>query len=125
MSSTVTYRGPLFTSVARREFDSYCRDARQNIAETGVSMIRQRLNQVLKHQTGHYVSSVRVERKDDRHEITDGGIVYGPWLEGVSERNRSTRFKGYRTFRETTQLIQMRAPEIAQRVLVRHIGRIG
>lgn len=33
--------------------------------------------------------------------IFDSNVAYGPWLEGVSSRNDSTRFKGYGIFRKT------------------------
>lgn len=41
-------------------------------------------------------------------------VVYGPWLEGVSERNRTTRFKGYASFRRATQATAAVVPQIAQ-----------
>lgn len=53
------------------------------------------------------------------------GITWGPWLEGTSERNRSTRFKGYHLFRKTRQQLQQMAPDIGQAELDKLMSRIG
>lgn len=42
-------------------------------------------------------------------------VLYGPWLEGTSERNRSTRFPGYHLFRLTRQRMQDKAADVAER----------
>ena len=44
--------------------------------------------------------------------VHDSGIVYGPWLEGVSSRNLTTKFKGYHTFRKVAQQIERKAPQL-------------
>jgi hypothetical protein len=49
--------------------------------------------------------------------VQDGGVIYGPWLEGVGSRNRTTRFKGYFTFRRTTAQLNVRATPIAEELL--------
>ena len=62
-----------------------------------------------RHSIGTYrnnVGKTRTMISDYKAMITDGGEVYGPWLEGTSSRNQSTRFKGYGTFRKTAQYIQ-------------------
>lgn len=53
------------------------------------------------------------------------GVTWGPWLEGTSSRNESTRFKGYHLFRKTRQELQKRAPEIGQRELDKVMPRLG
>jgi hypothetical protein len=57
--------------------------------------------------------------------INDGGIVYGPWLEGASKRNSSTRFKGYHQFRRTRTRLRKLYGEVAQQKLTEFIGRMG
>ena len=56
--------------------------------------------------TGHYRRNVSGRVSNLRGVITDGKVIYGPWLEGVSSRNQSTRFKGYSSFRKTAQYLQ-------------------
>lgn len=67
--------------------------------------------------TGHYRWSIngRVEGLNGR--IDDGGVIYGPWLEGVGSRNATTRFKGYSSFRLTAQMLQKQAPEVLRKNL--------
>ena len=76
--------------------------------------------------TGHYKRSVHGELRDSYHGdikshggIDDTGVVYGPWLEGVSSRNARSRFKGYRMFRNAYQRLE----RIKDAVVRKHIGR--
>ena len=39
----------------------------------------------------------------------ESNSIYGPWLEGESARNATTRFKGYQSFRKTGQWLQKQA----------------
>jgi hypothetical protein len=61
----------------------------------------------------------------DLSTISDHGVIYGPWLEGTSSRNQSTRFKGYQTFRRTWQALGRRVRPIATPILARFIGRMN
>ena len=49
--------------------------------------------------------------------ITDGNVIYGPWLEGISSRNQSTRFKGYASFRKTSQWLNKQIPKEADKFM--------
>lgn len=64
--------------------------------------------------TGNWANHVRVNAvAGGLAQVTDSGIVYGPWLEGVGSRNYPvTRFKGYHTFRKVTQEIERKAPQM-------------
>ena len=54
--------------------------------------------------TGFYRNLIFGVLQDSRHGlIHDSNVIYGPWLEGTSSRNQTTRFKGYSMFRRTTQ----------------------
>lgn len=55
----------------------------------------------------------------------DKGVVWAPWLEGVSKRNESTRFKGYRLFRKTAAWLRDQAKKVGEEELAKLIGRIG
>ncbi len=124
-SATLTTRGRLFTHGA---FSSV-RNAEESVVasatEEGAERVRRRLRVVLKNPTGYYESNV-VPRQDGRHgAVTDSGIVYGPWLEGVSPRNAATRFKGYYTFRRIQQELEPDVPRIVNKdvqQLVRELG---
>lgn len=72
-------------------------------------------------QTGNYSRSINGRMVASLHGVvSDSNAVYGPWLEGVSSRNQTTRFKGYAIFRKTAQKIG----KIAGDVLGKHIGKL-
>jgi hypothetical protein len=120
----VTATGPVFDGRAAAAVDDFLTDAEDTLADAGVNRIRQRLGTVLRNPTGYYASRIVTERAGEDRAVTDSRVVYGPWLEGTSSRNQATRFKGYRTFRLTTQQLQAEAHDIAQRVLPRYLERM-
>jgi hypothetical protein len=65
--------------------------------------------------TGYYRSQVTHGRVSaNRADVHDGDMIYGPWLEGVGSRNRTTRFKGYFFWRRAGQMLDARAKAIAE-----------
>src|SRR5688572_30770062 len=61
----------------------------------------------------------------DLYRVHDRDIVYGPWLEGTSERNRTTRFRGYAAFRKGMQRVNARLDALTSYALRRCIERLG
>lgn len=120
-----TVRGPLFNGRAAVAVRAFCSAAEEDIAEEGLRLVRSELSDVLQHPTGRYQSRLHVEQRSGDSIVTDGGVVYGPWLEGTGSRNRTTRFKGYMTFRRMRQRLQGRAAPIAERTLPRFLRRMG
>jgi hypothetical protein len=118
-------RGPIFDGRMRRAASDYADAAEYAIAQRGEQMIHQRLRAVLRHPTGYYESRIQVGRgASGRYVISDGGVIYGPWLEGTGSRNSPvTRFPGYATFRRTKALLDRQAPGIAQQLLHRYASR--
>ena len=127
LSATVTVRGPLFSKGG-----APVRRASERAVKDLVEMGDQRLNQVLRRRpggvflsvaeaqkgkasTGHYRRNIQSRLRGLIGVITDGGVIYGPWLEGVSSKNRTTRFKGYGSFRKTTTWLQRQARGVLQR----------
>ncbi len=53
------------------------------------------------------------------------GKVWWPWLEGDSQRNRRSTFKGYHVFRLTRLRLRRYVTPIAQERLARFIGEMG
>lgn len=116
------YKGPFWDGRTERLVSAFIEDAEKTIGDEALAEVHEGLKQNLKHPTGHYQSRIRVDMRAGDPVIHDGGIVYGPWLEGVGSRNRTTRFKGYFTFKRAKEIMKVRAPEIARRVLKRYIG---
>lgn len=122
LSFETTYTGPLFDGSLQAGIDSAVIEMTEEVAQHGVNLVRQRLHSVLQHPTGRYESSIQTERRMDTNLITDGGMVYGPWLEGVGSRNSTSRFKGYATFRQIGPEVERLSQQIAEATLEQHLG---
>lgn len=125
MSVNVETSGPIFNGQAQAALQEFLVDVRQTIGQEGVNMVGQALQGVLKHPTGHYQSQIQTTNRGDTNVVDDNGVIYGPWLEGVGSRNKTTRFKGYATFRKTTGKLDRKATQIANDVLQKYIGRMS
>lgn len=113
-------RGPMFSGKTAVAMHTYADQVGYKVATYAEDMVQERLRQVLQHPTGYYQSRISVDRAGTGYRVSDGGVVYGPWLEGTSSRNQSTRFKGYSTFRRTKALVDRKAPQIAAELLTRY-----
>jgi hypothetical protein len=111
MDVEVNAAGPIFTGTASAMITRWTRAEGEELARWADAEVHRVLGQVLQHPTGYYESQVRVNRiTPDRFAISDGGVVYGPWLEGVGSRNFPvTSFKGYSTFRRVKQRVEAKA----------------
>lgn len=96
-------------------------DAEEDMAQVGLNAIRARLGMVLRNPSGYYESRVTTDVTTDGLVISDGGVVYGPWLEGSSSRNSRSRFKGYWTFRTVTQDIGQKLTDTAESSIVKKL----
>lgn len=110
-----THKGAIFSAAeTKAEAARMVIAINDALAQEGVNRVRARLNVVLKNPTGFYESNIQVERREIYRGVTDNGVIYGGWLEGVSSRNRTTRFKGYRTFRIVKQDLDRDSEVLAQ-----------
>lgn len=122
----ITMRGPLFDGRAAREFAAFADAAREEIAEFAEEHVLSLMGQDFREPTGYYESNIMTERASaDVSRVHDSGVVYGPWLEGVGTRNRARPgFPGYWHWRRTKDLLALRAPVMAQRLLERYLMRV-
>lgn len=114
---TVEARGPVFDRRADRACAAYARAAEDHVGRAGKNRVVGRLVQVIRQPTPYYWTQVVTDRQAGDVVVHDGGMVYGPWLEGTGSRNRTTRFKGYRTFRTIAQRLRQDAAKLAVEVL--------
>jgi len=103
LEADVDIRGALLNDRDGPIMRAFYRDAKQLLGDAGVQRVRERVGARAKHPTGSFAGAVRVQDfKQGRTIMADyPQVLYGPWLEGTSERNTSTRFRGYRIFRLT------------------------
>lgn len=124
MGVEVKMTGPMFDGTATKVVGEFLADATQTVGDYTVNKIQDRLSHVLRHPTGYYRSRIQTDRSSSGVNVTDGNVVYGPWLEGVGSRNKRSRFKGYHTFRMVAQGIEAKAAEVAEKELPKYLGRM-
>jgi hypothetical protein len=119
-------RGPIFdVAASKRAAKRMIVDVNDAIAVHGVKLVRAHLKRVLQNPTGYYESRIAVERREIHRGVWDQRVAYGGWLEGVDSRNRTTRFKGYRTFRIVKQQLDNESRRIAQPIVDRFVTQMN
>jgi hypothetical protein len=122
----VTKSGPLFDGRADLVVQVATEDIANEVSIEGMGLIRSDLWRVIRtHPTGQYIRHVQTIKVGSGRDINLGGLIYGPWIEGTSSRNATTRFKGYSTFRRMRQEIDAKAEEIGNRTMARHMGGLN
>lgn len=121
----MTVSGPLFDGRALDAIDRFEASLVDTMATEGEDMVRSNLDASLRNPTGRYRSRVTSAVSDDDAVVHDSGVIYGPWLEGVSRRNQTTRFKGYASFRRAAQRLNAEAERITERLLPGLIRGMG
>lgn len=121
----VRVSGPLFDGRAVAALDDFADAAEDALAREGVAEVRTVLASSLRNPTGFYESRIRTDFVRGDHVVDDSGVVYGPWLEGVTSANQTTGFRGYQQFRRATQALQSRAAQVAERVLPPFLSRMN
>lgn len=126
VNMNVKQKGVLFNASASKAAAARAAiEVNEALAQEGVDRIKQRLDMVLVNPTGFYRSRIQVERRAVYRGLSDGGVVYGGWLEGVSRRNATTRFKGYRTFRIVKQELDRDKEMIAKPIVARLVRELN
>lgn len=116
--SDIDERGPFFIpGLSERVMRKAAEGIAERVGQRGSDLVHERLHEVLRHPTGYYESRVTTRLSGTTSTIDGGGVVYGPWLEGVGSRNRSTRFKGYHTFRDTEQRVESESGDVADPII--------
>lgn len=113
--------GPLTDGTAARRAQSAGHDAAEAVAQEAKKRVKARLKTVLEHPSGFYESHIQISNQSDTLVVSDGNVVYGPWLEGTGSRNARSRFKGYATFRRVLGAIQRDVGSIAGPVVERKL----
>jgi hypothetical protein len=121
-----TTLGPLFDARGPAAVRQFIREAMDDVSAQARSEVMQILNQRIRNPTPYYETQIMREKvTDDLFTVHDRDVIYGPWLEGTSERNRTTRFKGYAAFRKGMQAVQAKVPQLTAATLQRCIARLG
>jgi ribosomal protein S6E (S10) len=115
MNVSVKQKGTIFSaSKTKAQASRMVISINDALAQEGVNRVKARLRTVLQNPTGYYESRIAVERRQVYRGVWDQNVIYGGWLEGVTARNRTTRFKGYHTFRLVRQQLNADSTQLAQ-----------
>lgn len=112
-------RGQWRAKVRRATFKGMA-DGEKELLDLAYQDIDRTLNQVLRRQTPHF----RLQTKIVSNRV-ENNVIYGPWLEGTGSRNRTTRFKGYFTFRKAASRLRQRSGYVTDRAITRALRRAG
>jgi hypothetical protein len=125
MKIAVKTSGPLFDGRAGREISAFLDEAKEQVGAQALAEVHLILDREIRHPTPYYETQIISERQGNDRVVHDRGIVYGPWLEGTSSRNRTTRFKGYAAFRRASAEVAGRVPVLVEHVLRKYLARLG
>lgn len=130
MAAKISISGPLFDGEAAHAADEFTAALAREIAETGKLWIQVEAHGFDKsgRNTGAAADGVELVGHG-RDYVIRGGIRAGsyswPWLEGVSQRNTTTQFKGYKTFRRTRGRLRRQVMPWAKAELEKFIAEMG
>ncbi len=117
--------GPLFDGRADLALQDGLDAIEERVAGQASAEVHLNLDTSIRNPTPYYETQVQVVADEGARVVNDRGVIYGPWLEGVGERNKTTRFKGYFSFRRAAHTTREKAPQLAREVLARFVGRMN
>jgi hypothetical protein len=129
VTAYVDCSGPIFDGTAEQAVSDLVRD----IAKRGAEWAEENLRDTAMDKTGRargaFQANLHIVEKSAGWSVPGPmirGVVWAPWLEGTSKRNRSTKFKGYHPFSKTRQdLEDSEAQRIADETLEQYLPRLG
>ena len=129
---TVKAEGPVFDGTADHVMREVVAAAVKDLADLGQTRIKIAANEMDRSGrggTGRAAAGVQVLDRGEATRVIWGemkeGEVWWPWLEGTSQRNTSTGFKGYHTFRSERYSLARDSAQVLERHLAERIGEIG
>jgi hypothetical protein len=131
VQAVVKVSGPIFDGVADHVIEKVLDETNRELGERGQTLIQtaaDAMDRSGRGGTGRAAAGVELQTRPGGYRIWGAmrsGDVWWPWLEGSSSRNRSTRFKGYHTFRDTAKKLDDQAGDVLEKNLAAHMGELG
>jgi hypothetical protein len=111
---TVVRTGPMFTGEAQKAFERWMEMGTYMLARQVIAELRNGAHANFRNPTGYWESQIRESPHTRFESAVTSNTVYTNWLEGVSARNQTTRFKGYHLH----QTAALRVRESAGQIVV-------
>lgn len=121
----VEYSGPMFDGRIKAVMREFLAAAVAKVTEMTDAELHRAMGSRFRHPTGYFESKVLMVPVSELQRVISDDVIYGPWLEGTSKRNQSTRFKGYKIWLRTRQKMRKLATPVAQEMLNGFIGRMN
>lgn len=128
VKADIQVQGPLADGTAERAMKTWAERTAKALGDEGIERLRAFRMDKTGRAHGGFQANLHLIQAGPVARIPGPmikGVVWTPWLEGTSQRNSSTGFKGYHMFRKTRLALQKRAPEVGQRELDRIMPEIG
>lgn len=125
MSVEIHVSGPIFDAARRRGIvGEFCEEAVRDVGAQLLADWSTNLNASIRHPTPYYETQTHMLVSGPTAIVNDRGIVYGPWLEGTSSRNRTTRFRGYASLRRARAGLEAKIPRLVRGAYDRLVARL-
>jgi hypothetical protein len=122
---SVDTSGPIFSGMAAHHVAEFVDEVGRGVAQQAMGDWMTNLNASIKRPTPYYETQIVMQSLGPDYVVHDRGVIYGPWLEGTSQRNQTTRFKGYASLRRAVQSTQAKVPQLVAHQLARLTQRLG
>lgn len=119
MTAVVRLSGPLFEA---DPFGQASLAIRDEVAADVLAVAHGVMDARFVNPTPYYETQVTNEVFGTDRIVHDRGVIYGPWLEGTSWRNRVSTFKGYHAFSTAARTAAERVQETASAVIMRWLS---
>lgn len=118
--------GPWFDARGDMYIEDVASEIVSELIQQGQSEAQLLMAQTFQNPTPYYETQVQFYQVSDWEGVVDDrGIIYGPWLEGVGSRNKTTRFKGYWNWRNATRILQKYANDLSRMAADRLADRMN
>ena len=116
--------GPLVSGKLAKGIEDARKSVEQDLGDRAVYLVQDAMSRSIRHRTGHLERAVRSTMRQGSLVVTADSVVYSAWIEGVSSRNKSSRFKGYANFRKATHRLQQEAGNLADDTIRVELSRL-
>src|SRR6266568_5124232 len=122
----VVVSGPLFDGLEPGIVRDWLDVTKREIADMGVKELDAITMDKTGRGTGHYQSEITTRVVQYNDVLITDPVIYGAWLEVVSKRNESTRFRGYHLWRRTRLRLRRTYKDVAEKKLHEYyLARMG
>ena len=138
IKTTVELQGNFFKPIAPHLLEGFVQKGIEDLVQIGEGFLMDRLKPQSGGgvylntppsqggSTGNYRRNISTSVKTLSARIDDGGVIYGPWLEGITSRNGSRpRFPGYSSFRKASQKMEKDRDGVFRKTLNEYVRKMN